>query len=295
MHCQRCRVSRKKNNKQSELKAKQADTINTPAAQLAPKDMPPPADLSRTDQIQNYAIGINILISLAAIIVAIVSAVYSYRSAVASEVSAVVAKETNERAAGRVPARVVVVDALPNEETIPEGMRKKVDDADYWTASVDNSESLLRLDPRIVLRNVGDEPVDKIFVRTLHESTWMKNKAGLPELPPSTMVEQEHVDSFELQPKLEKGGVVTIRVAKGILHQMLESQIGKHQEQERFGVFRCIVSAKTVGSTSPDPLVDYIVIRFRILWVPKNFPQKDCREILQNLKPRVDTYRPDNR
>jgi hypothetical protein len=241
---------------------------------------------------------LNLGVAVAAVFIAGGVAVYTHwqtdaanQSAKAAKTQADAALEANARAGGRLQANLVLLDSIPNSETLPQELRKKIAGTDFTTAYLPDVDRLIKLNPRIVLRNAGDEPVETIRITVAYEG-WSINERNffafrLRDGEGPIIAEQVHKDDHVLDQKLQKNEVVTIPLTKGLLHQMLQGQQGEPATSDCFGEFRVRASGKVAGGVGLDGLRDDMLLRLRLLWTPAGFKEEKCRPILDRFQPDV--------
>jgi len=204
------------------------------------------------------------------------------------------AKEANARASGRIPAKLVLEDVIPNSDTLPREMRANIFGLPLTTVYFRNVKMLADLNTRIVLKNIGEEPVDTIRVTVTYrkESGFsLADKVKRPDDLGPISTEQVHRDDHVLDKKMNKGDVAIIPVTKGLLSQMLQAQKGQKIPGERYGEFGIQCYGKPVGATSFDDLSDEKMVTLRALWWPTNFDTAECKKIIEEFRPRVEVMR----
>jgi hypothetical protein len=198
---------------------------------------------------------------------------------------------TRERAAGRLPARLELVGSRPDSNTLQPELRKRIFGSDYTTMFFGAPTDVVNLNERVVLRNVGDEPIEAIRVTVSYVGGFNEKDAfkvvGLDQ-PPIVTEQQVHKEDHILDQKVNKGEFALIPLTKGMLHQMLQAQKGQAKGVERYGVFLVRCSAKIVGASSFDGTYDDKELTLRLLWLPSGFDEEQCTKIIERFQPRIE-------
>jgi hypothetical protein len=198
---------------------------------------------------------------------------------------------TRERAAGRLPARLELVGSKPDANTLKPALRKSIFGSEYTTMFFGTPTDVVNLNECVILRNVGDEPIEAIRVTVSYAGGFNEKDVfkvvGLDQ-PPIVTEQQVHKEDHILDQKMTKGEVALIPLTKGMLHQMLQAQKDRAKDVERFGVFRVRSSAKIVGASSFDGIYDDKELTLRLLWLPSGFDEEQCTKLIERFQPRVE-------
>lgn len=225
-----------------------------------------------------------------AFVLSVISIVTSIGSLIYSRQQAHAALEANSRASGRVSAQLVFEGSIPDGTSLPEELRHPIFDSPYTTFYSKNPEELIRLNPRIVLRNAGEEPVEAIRVTVSYDfgRSASDDYFLIGSGPPGPIVtEQLHREEHLLDQKLGHNDVCIIPITKGLIHQMLQGQQGQIANAQRYGEFSIRCSGRVVGGTSFDPLADDMLLKFRLLWLPEGFPENKCTKLVRDIQPKL--------
>jgi hypothetical protein len=241
--------------------------------------------MTTNDKLQWAGIIVSILVGVGSLFVA-------WQAKEISREQADAAKEANARASGRIPAKVILEASLPDSTSLPKELRKPIFGTELTTFYADNPEKMIALNHRIVLRNVGDEPIEAIRITVAYDRGFtakdMFNLIGRDGPNDPIITEQLHKEEVTLDQKLTKNEVVIVPLTKGLLHQMLQGQRGQTPDAERYGEFVVKSYGRIVGSSSYDGLLDEKYLRVRLLWMPKGFAEERVAKMVESFKPRIE-------
>lgn len=244
--------------------------------------------LSQTDKWQWWGIIANLVLGVCSLVVAFRAMEYTRQQADA-------AREQNARASGRIPARLVLEASLPDSDTLPPALRRPIFGTEFTTFHCDTPDKLVQLNHRIVLRNVGDEPVEAVRVTVAYDRGFGEadkfRVVGTEGGNAPILTEQVHREEHTLDQKINKNEVVVIPLTRGLLHQMLQGQRGQLPDSDRYGEFVVRCYGRIVGGTSFDGLADEKYLRIRLLWLPKGFPEERVAKTVEGFKPRVEVMK----
>jgi hypothetical protein len=241
--------------------------------------------MTTTDKLQWAGILVSVIVGVGSLVVA-------WQAKEFSRAQAEAAKEANARTSGRTPAKMVLEASLPDSASLPDEVRKPIFGTKLTTFYADTPEKLISLNHRIVLRNVGEEPIEAIKVTVAYDRGFtakdMFNLIGGDGTNDPVITEQLHKEEVVLDQKLSNNEVAIIPLTKGLLHQMLQGQRGQTPDAERYGEFVVKSYARIAGSSSFDGLVDEKYLRVRLLWMPKGFAEEKVGKMIESFKPRIE-------
>jgi hypothetical protein len=209
---------------------------------------------------------------------------------IAAEAQAV-SQKTYDRAAGKIPARLVVEGFGPPYGEIPAEMKFQ-SPLGVEAVRLKSLDSLRELNPRLVVRNAGDEVIEALRVETRlsflglrdpsrpGEKQWGARKAW-------TFNRGERED-LVLSKKLLPGQTATIPLVRGMTLQMLQGQTGGFEESDRYGQFEVRCYARIVGATAFDESEREATIVISLVWQPNGFPEDQCKKFLDGYEPLVE-------
>jgi hypothetical protein len=245
----------------------------------------PTKKMSTLDKFQTAGVVASLLLGAISLYVSVRSAEYGRQQAEA-------AREANARASGRLPARLVLEASVPDSDTLPRELRRPIFGTGLTTFYADAPEKLVGLNYRVVLRNVGDEPVEAVRLTVAYDRGFAeRDRFQLVTADPLSgpvITEQLHREEHMLDQKVAKNEVIILPVTKGLLHQVLQGQRGQPPDAERYGEFVVRCYARAVGGAGFDGLADDKLLRVRLLWLPKGFNDEKVGKLIDGFKPRVE-------
>lgn len=197
-------------------------------------------------------------------------------------------RKTYDRTSGQVRARIEVVATLPGPTQVPPQLQKVSPITKQNELTLGEVEDFFRVNPRVVLKNVGDEPIDAIRLETRSAFTFI-DMLGEPEerqrQPTPWVLEEAARDDYPLTEKLKPGKSVEVGMIRGLLSQMAQLQARDREDRPHYARFEVRCLAKLVGATAYDGMDEYRVLAVRVVWYPKGFPDEKCKRLLAEFRP----------
>ncbi len=207
---------------------------------------------------------------------------------IAAEAQAL-AKKNYDRAAGMLPARLEIVGIIPTVEQIDEAMKTNLLGA-MRVVELASLDRLLGVNPTLVVKNVGSEPIDTIRVETRYFKG-MVDMIGLAEKavsqPTRWVLEQAKREEYPLSQKLLPGQVAEVSLVRGLLSQMIQSQDADLPDRVHFGSFQIRCYARLVGGPTYDAALSDGETIMSFAWKPNGYPSNRCEEMLSKMQPHV--------
>jgi hypothetical protein len=202
--------------------------------------------------------------------------------------NAITSRRNYDRAVGNIRAKLELVESLPGPRDVPPDLQKVSPITGQNELTLGQVEDFLRVNPRVVVKNVGDEPIDGIRVETRAVFSFI-DMVGQPEArqkaPVPWVLDEVAREDYLLGEKLMPGKVAEIRITKGLLSQMAQLQARDREDRLHYARFQVRCMAKLVGGTAYDGAKDQKAFSFRIVWLPKGFSDAKCKKILEEFKP----------
>jgi len=268
-------------------KKKNKQTDQSKPQQSSQPAMPAPAMEGR-----HWTEWVAFVLSLIALVVAGLSAYYSWQQAGAAKEQTELAKQTLLRATGRIAPALDVIDATSNEQLVAKSsfvgtlpLLKTFDD-------------LARLHPQIVVKNSGKEPIESVRVecRFRHGAidardvplADMQLPGGL--VSPWVFSDCER-DEYSLSKPLPPGQYAIIPIGKLAMPLMLQSHNPKLKDREHLIGFELTCYARLVGAPNWETS-NQGMASLKFSWIPSGFPEAKCREYMASrpIPEIVETY-----
>lgn len=220
-------------------------------------------------------------ISVVALLAAGASAFYTWKLAD-------IAEKAEARAAGQATATLELIDVFPNSESIPKELRRPIVGGPFTTAYFEDPDTLLRLNMRLILKNVGSRPLDTVRVTVSFDDGFSVTDPGNAGAKDPIITQQVFREDFALDRTAQPTEVIIIPITKGLLSQIVAGQKGKQPEAQRYGEFVVKAYGKVAGGAGFDGIHDDRFIRIRLLWLPKGFSEERSSAILKEFHPNVE-------
>jgi hypothetical protein len=245
------------------------DNTSSPAPSLTQAATPSKPDKQRT----NWVAWLALLVSLL--------------SAAGTTWNARTSGRNYDRLAGRVHARLELGAALPSQDDIPPQLFQISPIFNEPELTLGEVDDCFRWNPRVSLKNVGDEPISEIRLETRLSFSFI-DMQGEPEerqrRPTPWALEDATRDDYVLGEKLLPGKTVTVSITKGLLKQMIQLQANDRADRWHYGAFEIRCMAKLVNGVAFDSAEGDSRYRVKFRWQPKGFPEDKCKEVLEKLK-----------
>jgi hypothetical protein len=228
------------------------------------------------------------------ITIASVSAVAAIFAAFFALNQAQTAKEANDRQSGRVVAKLQIVGVHPKAGEFPELLEpflKQMPETKSYC--VREPGQLLFLNPRIIVKNIGEEPIDSIRVET--KFVWglidaIDKPVDQTRIKDPFVLRQAERDTYDLSRKFKKGEMLVMPFAKGLLGQMIQAQNPAKGEWKHSGRFEVRCFARMVGSTSFDGGDTDEFAQVTFWWYPNGFPEDKVKAMIEKMQPEAVPY-----
>lgn len=202
-----------------------------------------------------------------------------------------------DRAAGRVEARISLIATLPRPEDMPKELFEAVLDTEASKCPHYREVAyLLSSNPSVVVKNVGTEIIDVLRTETqmVYGMTDARGKTLESFGKPAPFVHrQSEREDYVLSRKLKPGDTATVSVAKGIVGQMTQAQSSDRPDWKHCGRFeaRCYAHAVGNASTAFDASEPDNRMVLLMSWLPSGFTEEKCKGVL-GITPTVAIYSP---
>jgi hypothetical protein len=202
--------------------------------------------------------------------------------------SASVSEATLARASGKIRAKLSVR-FVPEQSKVPAPYHKKnkfLQDA----IAFKDLNSLQWLNPCVIIKNTGDEPIDAIRVKTRFVGGFIDVIDAPPDVQRGKtpyVVRQAEDEEYILSEKLMPGKEARVSIVKGLVGQMVQAQATDQRiTRDHYGSFQITCYGRIVGGPGFDGAEAPIGIMF--IWVPKGFPEGECKKVLTEMRPSVE-------
>lgn len=203
-----------------------------------------------------------------------------------------VAQQTDDRAAGRIPARVEVLDVTPKADELPAHTLDTFHPSlSFKTTLFRKVDELLNANPRILFKNTGDEPVEAVRVETrfvLGMIDLIDAPRDMQLMQAPFVLHQAEREDYPLSRKLQPGETALVPVARGLLGQMVQAQDPAKEDRKhmvKFGI-RCF--GRIVGGSSFDAPERHQELFMTFMWLPNGFPEEKCKKLIETMQPAVE-------
>ncbi|MBA4020274.1 MAG: hypothetical protein C0483_24195 [Pirellula sp.] len=191
-----------------------------------------------------------------------------------------------DRLSGRTRAQLVMIDSVPAQEDVPEGLLQKSPIFDEQVLTLSDVDDFFRLNPRLLFKNVGDEPIGDIRLETRLGFSFI-DMIGEPEerqrKPTPWAYEDATRDDYVLGEKLFPEHIVEVSIVRGLLDQMTQLQATDRADRWHYGQFDIRCMGKLVNGGGFDS-TDYSQASVNFRWKPAGFPQDKCKKVLEKLR-----------
>lgn len=224
------------------------------------------------------------VLALVALLISILAACFTYWQSS-------VAQKALDRASGKVNAKLELVGMTPKMEDIPPALIEKfAEQGNIGGITLRSLDDLIALNPTVILKNVGDEPVETLRVETRFV-TGAIDTIGLPaekqrEKTPWVLKQLEQED-YPLSQKLENNQTAKIPFMRGLLGQMMQAQSEGQRDRKHLGKFEIRCYGKIVGGPTFDAAEAKEPLVLSFIWIPNGFPKEKCKEVIEGMKPAV--------
>lgn len=207
-----------------------------------------------------------------------------------------VAEKTYERAAGLIPAKLLLQPLTPSDEELPPVFWRKNKINRMEAIYLENVDGLLAWNPMAHVKNIGDELVDVLRIETRFVDG-MIDGIGLPleiqRRKTRWVTEQKKDEDYVLNDKLWPGGTASVSVVRGILSQLMLAQAtDERAEREHLGIFKFRAYGRIVGP-NPSPMDSAIgEPGVNFVWLPRGFPEERCKKLVDSMQPHVSIVNP---
>ena len=223
------------------------------------------------------------VLSLVAFVISICAAVFTFWQSS-------VAQQTYNLSTGKIRAQVAQEGMIPSmEEVPPKFIGKLSETSDLGGIFMQSIDDLIVLNPKLRVKNSGDERIESIRVETRFVSGVI-NTIGLPADKQNTKspwsLKEVEVEEYPISQHFKRGQTANLSFVRGILAQLAQSQNEQLKEQRHLGKFEIRCYGKLVGSPTYDPASGE-PISLSFIWLPTGFPKEKCKEIIDGMKPAV--------
>lgn len=186
----------------------------------------------------------------------------------------------NDRAAGLTRAKLALHGYSPRDDQIRVNLVEVNKDG---TAGVKlkNVDGLKSYNPRVFVKNVGDEPVDAIRVaaKVLVVGAKVNDEKAKSEMTALTSWWHDRTETvdYPLPRKLFKDEVASIPLFKPVLGQLMFIQLSQPQSGDHYGLFQFRYFGKLVGAQAYDPMPDGSETMMQFSWTPSTFTPDACK------------------
>jgi hypothetical protein len=277
---------RKKDRGQKQLQGPKSTPI-TPVPVVVPH--PVPAVPTETDERQDRRIMWSIAGTVVALLLNVVLAYLTFKSAEFAKKSAREAEEANklaqiaqDRAAGKVQATFDFAVETTREPSVLNNLTRKKDGYDEQVLRLESVDELLRWGPYVRVANTGTEPIDAIKI----EVNYLIGAAygtGVQQLYPVPFV----LNDVSTHEATAFGKLGPKQTAKVLLNQMILGQIARMNwkdftEKDHHGIFSVSVFCRLVGSASYDQVANNRQKFLNFHWRRTGFKQdsKPVKDVL---------------
>jgi hypothetical protein len=202
-----------------------------------------------------------------------------------------VSEKTLDLATGKTEAQLSVR-LYPDQKDVPKAYRLKnrfLEDAVYFH----DIDALLSLNPSVIVRNIGQEPVGTLKIETHFHFGFIDTT----DLPPDEqrnktpwVLRQVEKEEYPLSEKLMPGQEVRVSIVRGLTGQMVQAQaVDQRKVSDHFGVFEINCYGKIVGGVIFDPAKEPIAMAFA--WKPTGFPEDRCQKVVETMQPQTEFLR----
>jgi hypothetical protein len=184
----------------------------------------------------------------------------------------------------------VISSAKPAFDDAPDDLRffsESIDGRRDLFFHVKNFQDLVRLDPRIAVKNIGDEPVEamRVEVRFVKGQILLFKGKDNPSLEINHRVlKQNATDDYVLSGKLMKGDEAAVSTIRGLAEQILDSQDPGHLDKPQKALFEITCYGRLVGGTGFDEAEPQKGIYMWLAWEPPGFPPEETRKRIGEIK-----------
>jgi hypothetical protein len=285
----------KKKGKTSQLNAsKQAPANQTkpaPAITPAPANGTSPTIPPVRRRFAWVKLSRNEIASWIAIFIAVASAAFSFVQMLESQKQtkinqeqAKVAKDAQERATGKISAKIKCAEYRPGPDDFPKEMRTE---AFGWNQPYyKDIESFLTYAPRLWINNIGDEPIDAIKITTsMTRSTIDMPKQSKVEQ--GILVREEEREEIPLNQHLRPGRAIQVSLLKGLLGQMIQKPTEETSSVMHYAELRVTISGRLAGSAVFGSDSTEVIVCV-VVWIPSGFPDEKCQDVLKDYQTFID-------
>lgn len=152
-------------------------------------------------------------------------------------------------------------------------------------------DQLIALNPRVVLRNNGDEAIEVIRVETRFTYGFVDAMGLAPEKQRSMapwVLKQTEREDHQLPKKLLRGQRGEVSITRGLVAQMVQAQTTDKSDRDHYGRFEVRCYGRIVGGTAFDESERNATVVLTFCWVPNGFPEEKCRKVLESFQPLVN-------
>jgi hypothetical protein len=189
-------------------------------------------------------------------------------------------REANDRAAGRIGAKLEIVRMEPRPDTFKHLFEKVHPEVDESVAHFKTVDDLLRLNPGVLVRNTGDEIIDGLRVET--QERWVRDldpgvpAGSVPGYKP--LLEPSQREDYVLSEKLKPGDVAFIPVAKPLLKSVLQAQVPSKSDRKHHAFFEVRCYGRAAGAPTFERAQQDENIHLVFCWFPAEFSEEACKK-----------------
>lgn len=252
---------------------------------------PPPPNLgpTETDKVQNRRINWTLAISLASLLVSVLSACFSCRSSRESAAANALNRAAQDRAAGKVKARFELVEEKDRDPNRDKPFLRKKDGYDQQVFRIESVDELSRWGPYVRVKNTGTEPIDAMKIEVGYFAG-MAYGQGVNQIDPAPIVYNETLSREATGfGKLMPGQTAKVTLAPLFLHQITNLKWTDFPDNDHMAILTVNVLCRMVGAASYDRVEDKQPLAFTFHWRPAGFrpTAKHVKELLEH-KPSVE-------
>jgi len=199
-------------------------------------------------------------------------------------------QKSYDRDAGKVTAKLKVLEGLLADGFIPEPLMYHISGSEV--VRLQKPQHMQMLNPRMVIENTGDEPIDAVRLECnvpFFASKFFKSEP-LAEFKAlrSWRNDQLTTEDYLLPGKLNTGDRAVVPVSRVILTQLARIQDPTLPDSNHHGVFEVKCYGRLVGGTAYDRADSSAYgIPVDLLWIPKGFSPDEVKRHLESDKPVV--------
>lgn len=277
---------RKEKQRSKQLKTQKQEPMNQ---QSIPTPAPSQSAVGKDPQRQRWTLGDWVglaggVLALLSLIVAWLSHSEAVESRKIAEKAQALAQQTYDRSAGKVPAKLAVTGFSPERVVVPDIYREaKNGELDVVLTG---TEDLKKFNPRLFVKNTGDEPIDAIRIegKVRLVGAALKEENLKREFASQVSWWHDRIDSREIQlgRKLSPGETASIPLVKSLASQLGHLQLKTPSPVDHVGIFEFHCSGRLVSANAFDPASGGTGISIRVVWIPTGFTQEACRALIDS-------------